>query len=216
MPPNSHWKSRSPGWSCPSSMCCRRMRVRAGLPRHRARLALGTALQIPLLVNFPRVGPLLPDLRRRGADHQLAPLVVGVGFRQRHVHPPAWLLLPRAVDRSSTALKDQRRLLGIQQGPLVHGVRGLRDRRRLLALGKRIAPKDAPPDRVLHGDVEDPAVALPGPGRRLLPTKDGRLLTTRRTDNGTWELPGGIPELNEPPRPASPARPWRRQASTSR
>lgn len=29
--------------------------------------------------------------------------------------------------------------------------------------------------------------------------EDGRLLAIRRADNGTWELPGGILELNETP-----------------
>ncbi len=160
------------------------------VPRHRARLALSAALQVTLLVDLTRVGPLLPDLRRRRVDQQLAPLVVGVGFRQGHVfHPHGYGFLgpgaavvqrgeegvePLAAPRPAPdPVEDGRRLLGIQQGPLVHGVRGFRDRRRLLALGKRVGPKDAPPDRVLHGDVEDPAVALPGPGRRLLAIEAG-------------------------------------------
>ncbi|WP_030720973.1 NUDIX hydrolase [Streptomyces sp. NRRL S-237] len=29
--------------------------------------------------------------------------------------------------------------------------------------------------------------------------EDGRLLAIRRADNGTWELPGGVLELTEPP-----------------
>ncbi|MFE1885628.1 NUDIX hydrolase, partial [Streptomyces diastatochromogenes] len=29
--------------------------------------------------------------------------------------------------------------------------------------------------------------------------EDGRLLAIRRADNGTWELPGGILELDETP-----------------
>ncbi|MFJ7154486.1 NUDIX hydrolase [Streptomyces sp. NPDC101118] len=29
--------------------------------------------------------------------------------------------------------------------------------------------------------------------------EDGRLLAIRRADNGTWELPGGVLELSEPP-----------------
>lgn len=29
--------------------------------------------------------------------------------------------------------------------------------------------------------------------------EDGRLLAIRRADNGTWELPGGVLELHEPP-----------------
>lgn len=29
--------------------------------------------------------------------------------------------------------------------------------------------------------------------------EDGRLLAIRRADNGTWELPGGVLELNETP-----------------
>ncbi|WP_432170858.1 NUDIX hydrolase [Streptomyces sp. 1222.5] len=29
--------------------------------------------------------------------------------------------------------------------------------------------------------------------------EDGRLLAIRRADNGKWELPGGVLELNEPP-----------------
>jgi 8-oxo-dGTP pyrophosphatase MutT (NUDIX family) len=32
--------------------------------------------------------------------------------------------------------------------------------------------------------------------------EDDRLLAICRADNGTWEFPGGILELNEAPRPA--------------
>lgn len=126
----------------------------------------------------------------RCVDQQFAPLVVSVGFRQGHVlHPhgygflgPGAAVVQRgeegvepltAARPAPDPVEDGRRLLGIQQGPLVHGVGGLRDRSRLLALGRRIGPKDAPPDRLLRGHVEEPAVALPGPGRRLLAVETG-------------------------------------------
>jgi hypothetical protein len=42
------------------------------MTRHGARLALRAALQVPLLVDLPRVCPLLADLWGRGADQQKA------------------------------------------------------------------------------------------------------------------------------------------------
>ncbi|WP_245766997.1 NUDIX hydrolase [Streptomyces colonosanans] len=40
-----------------------------------------------------------------------------------------------------------------------------------------------------------PSVSVAG----VVVREDGRLLAIRRADNGTWELPGGVLELNETP-----------------
>lgn len=87
---------------------------------------------------------------------QLAPLVLGIRLGPRHVlHPHGHSFLgswAAVVERGEEGVEplgaaqptphpveDRHRLLGIKQGPLVHGVRWLRGGQQLLALGKGLA-----------------------------------------------------------------------------
>lgn len=125
------------------------------MPRRSARLALGMALQVAFLVNLSGVGPLLDDLRGRRTDQEFTPL-----GQEASRLSLAWLRLPPVADRSSTAWRRTR------AAAFLHGA-GAGSSRGVPPPG----PQDAPPDRMLHDDVEEPAVALPGPGRRLLTVK---------------------------------------------
>lgn len=117
-----------------------------GMPRRAACLALGAALQVTFLVNLSGVCPLLADLRGSRVDQQLTPLVPGVEAGKRHIlhaHGYGFLgsqsaVVQRGEERvrplSSTGpapdpVEERRRLVRVQQGPLVHGVAGLGDSR---------------------------------------------------------------------------------------
>lgn len=134
------------------------------MPRRGARLALGPALQVAFLVDLSGVGPLLPDLRSRRVDQQLTPLIPGVSVGNRHVlHSHGYGFLrsqtaeiqrgeervqpPSPTRPAPDPVEKCRRLVRIRQGPLVHGIAGLGDSRRLLALGEGVGPQNTPPDR---------------------------------------------------------------------
>ncbi len=98
--------------------------------RHRARPTVRTALQVQLLMDLPRVGPLLPDPRVRRMGQQLALLrprghaVVQRGHGGMEPLAATWPAMGPDEEHPGR--------LRVQQRVLVQGIRGLHDGRRLL------------------------------------------------------------------------------------